>query len=135
MSGNGFYRGIVLKESLRKGRLPNGAKRWLVKTYPYLLDGRMPMTVFRLSVPAAAVSDVARLLSRQLHPAGYFAQLTGDDEMLVVFPGRTLAVARGCAASAGAARAVGAELGIPPHQMRFELMFENDHPNVMEEGT
>ena len=44
------YRGIVLKESLIDGVLPPAARRCLVEEYPYALDGKEPMTVFRLEL-------------------------------------------------------------------------------------
>lgn len=125
------FRGIVLKESL-VGGLPPAARPYLIDSYPYRLDGEIEMTVLKLNVPSPAVTEVARALSAGLRRPGYFAQLTGPEEMIVVFPGRTVTVVRSDAASAEAAREIGATYDIPYRQMKFEGMFENDHPNLID---
>ena len=124
------YRGIVLKESLIDGVLPPAARRYLVVEYPYALDGKEPMTVFRLTVPAEAALVVAENLSHSLLTEKFFAQLTGRSEMLIVFPGKYVTVLRDRPETASTARLLGNQFGIPDYQMKFEKMFDNDHPNT-----
>ena len=123
------YRGIVLKESLLTCELPLLVRSYLEDTYPYRLDGKVPMTVFKLRVPVAQSEEVADKISRALRPERFFSQLTGEADMLVVFPAAWIRVIKGRPDTAEAARTYGVEHGIPRHQMRFEEMFERDHPN------
>lgn len=123
------YRGIVLKESLLTCELPLLVRSYLEDTYPYRLDGKVPMTVFKLRVPVAQSEEVADKIARALRPERFFSQLTGEADMLVVFPAAWIRVIKGRPDTAEAARTYGVEHGIPRHQMRFEEMFERDHPN------
>ena len=123
------YRGIILKESLLTGELPLQVRSYLEDTYPYRLDGQVPMTVFKLRVPVAQSEEVADKIARALRPERFFSQLTGEADMLVVFPAAWIRVIKGRPDTAEAARTYGVEHGIPRHQMRFEEMFERDHPN------
>ncbi len=124
------YRGIVLKESLISGVLPPAARRCLVEEYPYALDGKEPMTVFRLIVPAEEAVVVAESLAHSLLPEKFFAQLTGTQKMLIVFPGKCMTVLRDRPETAATARLLGNQFRIPDYQMKFEKMFDNDHPNT-----
>ena len=129
MGESDIYRGIVLKESLACGVLPPTARRYLVEEYPYALDGKVPMTVFKLIVPAEESLAVAESLSHSLLPERFFAQLTGEREMLIAFPDKCVTVLRERPETASTARLLGNQFGIPDYQMRFEKMFDNDHPN------
>lgn len=130
MESTACYRGIVLKESLLDDVLPVGLQPMVRTQYCHWLDGKIPTTVYKLAVPSVVVVAVAGILAGCLRREKYFAQLTGDDTMLVIFPGQWLVVRKDSPDSAESARAVGREFGIPDHQMRFEAMFDNDHPNT-----
>ena len=135
MTGEAYsYRGIVLKESLISGVLPPDARKCLVEEYPYALDGKEPMTVFRLIVPAEEADVVAESLAQSLLTEKFFAQLTGTRKMLIVFPGKCVTVLRDCPETAATARLLGNQFGIPDYQMKFERMFDNDHPNTNQEN-
>lgn len=126
------FRGIVLQESLQGAQLPPSLQESVIASYTHLLDGVVPTTVLKLEVPASCVDDVANQLANCLLPQRYFAQLTGQSVMYIVFPGCWYQIGKGERESAEMARVAGEALGIPRHQMRFEEMFEHDHPNNQE---
>ena len=130
MKEPGMYRGIILKESLKNQTLPRIARHYLDAEYPYMLDGECKMSVFRLIIPARQIRVVVEELSYALKPEKFFAQFTGEYVMFVVFPGVWVTILKDQPEMASAARLLGAQFGIPEHQMKFEEMFEKDHPNT-----
>jgi len=124
------YRGIVLRESLASGELPVSLRSSVETEYQYHLDGVLPVTVIRLQVPAADLLPVVWTVALALHPERYFANFTGPEDMLVTFPNTLVRVLRIDPTTAIHARQVGALFGIPAHQMRFEAMFDADHPHT-----
>ena len=124
------YRGLVLRESLMAGKLPRSLLRFVETEYAYHLDGERPVTVIRLQVPAPDIVPAAWEVSLALLPRHYFANFIGTDDMLVAFPSALVRVLRNTPSTAELARSVGHHFSIPDHQMRFEAMFEQDHPHT-----
>ncbi len=125
------FRGIILKESLVEEVLPKELNPFLELTYPYLLDGAISMTVYKLCVPEAKVNSLAWLLAEKLKPKQFFAQFSSTDTIIVVFPYTLVEVQREVPHTSMIARTVGESFGILTHQMRFEEMFDRDHPNLL----
>ena len=125
-----IYRGIVLKESLKGCALPSSVSPYFDGEYPYMLDGRIPMTVFRLKVPRDRIEAVSAAVANELQDTRFFANLIGDVDMVVIFPRVWIWVEKARSETADAARALGIKFAIPVHQMSFEKMFEADHPNA-----
>ena len=124
------YRGIILRESLVSGDLPECLRPFVETEYPYLLDGVLPVTVIRLQVPAADILSAAWAVALALRPERYFANFTGDDDMFVALPNTLVRILRNDPTTADYARVVGQLHNIPHHQMRFEAMFEEDHSHL-----
>lgn len=124
------YRGIILKESLLEEVFPEELKPFVELTYPYMLDGIHPMTVYRLGVPEDKVNWLAWLLAGKLKPELYFAQISSADTIMVVFPHTLVKVQRELPLTSTIARTIGKCFGIQAHQMKFEEMFDKDHPNM-----
>lgn len=129
------YRGIVILESLIGGTVPPAVVPFVVQMYPYLLDGWNPKTIVRLEVPARRILAVAQTVANALLPRKYFAQFTGESEIIVTFPRKVMHVVKGETDLAEQSRNVGSSFGIPRHQMQFEKMFEQDHPTIHKEES
>lgn len=122
-------RGIVLKESLVGGELPMPMSAVVVRRYPYLLDGHLPVEVVALAVTRERTLVVAMQLAEALLPERFYAHLVDDSRMYVCFPNCVVSVSRGDAASVQRAQEIGASFDIPLRQMRFAEMFDGDHPD------
>ncbi|MGQ0776167.1 MAG: hypothetical protein ACT4NY_17365 [Pseudonocardiales bacterium] len=123
-------RGIVLKESLVHGDLPMPMSATVVRRYPYLLDGRMPVEVIELAVTRKWVLAVAMQIAEALLPGRFYAHLLDSARMYVCFPNCLVLVQRGENDSVQRAQEIGTRFGIPIRQMRFAEMFDRDHPDA-----
>lgn len=128
--GAASWRGIVLQESLVGRKLPESCRGLQARRYPHLLSGVTPVEIIELVVPNGIVREIALELSSALETHGFYAHLLDGHRMLVVLPGEVLLVRRGDRATELAAQAAGRKYGIPMAQMRFEDMFEVDHPDA-----
>lgn len=126
-------RGIVLRESLADGVLPLPFPAVVVRSYPHLLDRRIPVEVIELTVTRPRAADIALRLAGVMLPRGFYAHLVDDTDMIVIFPRCVLQIPRGDEGAARTARRVGSLFGIPDRQMRFQEMFSVDHPDSEDE--
>ena len=125
----GTMRGLVLMESLTDGQLPMPLPAVVVRRYPHLLGGTLPVHIAELAVTRHRVLAVVMQVAQVLLPKRFYAHFLDDERMYVAFPNCVVVIGRDDPASADTARAVGALFDIPAVQMRFEEMFVNDHPD------
>ena len=128
-------RGIVLRESLAGRRVPTPFPAVLTRSYPHLLDKRIPVEVLEFSVAARHAASISLTLAAALVPGGFYAHLLNEETMIVIFPRCVVQVTRGDEASARTARRVGALYAIPERQMQFQAMFSTDHPDSAPEPS
>lgn len=124
------YRGIILKESLLDETIPEELQPFVETNYPYMLDGIMPMTVYKLGIPEEKLNSLAWILAKKLKPELFFAHFSTKETIIVVFPHTLTKVQREFPITSTIARTIGKCFGIKANQMRFEEMFDKDHPNV-----
>lgn len=123
-------RGIVLRQSLQTEVLPEEITRWVADEHAHLLSGKDAVDVLVLLCPYQDLCQLLATLARQLKPTRYYAHFVSGDTMYVVFPSCIVLVARGDEVMAQRARDIGAVYRVPDVEMKFEQLFEVDHPNV-----
>ncbi|MBF9071866.1 hypothetical protein [Streptacidiphilus fuscans] len=128
-------RAIVITESLIDGRLPEGLDKLEDRRYPHMLDERTPIEIIELTIPADRTADVGMQLAEALKPKLYYAHLLGEDHMLVAFPCVLARIDRDDPAATALAQTIGAQFDIPAEQMRFQEMFDEDHPDAPNSTT
>ena len=72
---------------------------------------------------------VAGEIASVLRSPGWYAHLHCGDTLIVAYPSIVVEVRRGDAASAELCRRIGTLFDVPAEQMRFEEMFQVDHPD------
>jgi hypothetical protein len=122
-------RAIVLRESLTDGHLPARLPGRVVRRYPHLLSGVLPVEVIEITLAQEDVPVVAFALAGCLVPEGFYAHLVSEDLMIVVFPRCITQIPRHDADAVVRAQRIGQTFGIPLNQMRFAEMFTTDHPD------
>jgi hypothetical protein len=122
-------RGLVLMESLVGGQLPMPLPAVLLRRYPHLLGGELPVQIAELAVTRDRALTVAVQLAQALLPRRFYAHLLDTETMYVAFPNCVTVIRRADSATADDARRIGALFDIPARQMSFEEMFTNDHPD------
>ncbi|MBL1101919.1 hypothetical protein [Streptomyces coffeae] len=123
-------RAIVITESLTGGQLPPGLAPLEDRRYRHMLDESTPIEIIELTVPTDRAPAAGLQLAQALLPKLYYAHLIDSQQMLVAFPQALVLIVRGGQQAAERAQAVGALFGIPPEQMRFLEMFDEDHPDA-----
>lgn len=124
------YRGMLIKESFHDAKFPDGAVPHVTETYSYNLDGVIPVTIAKLTIPSDLVQEVSWEISKSLLPSKYYAHFVSEQDLMVSFPNTVVRVIRDELQTSENARKVGRLFDIPDHQMKFELMFEQDHPKI-----
>ena len=125
-------RAVVIRESLDSGELPTGLSGRLLKSYPHLLDESTEIEIVELEVDEEHALAGDMLLARVLLPRHYYAHVLGEDTMYVAFPNCVSLVGRGEPQTAARAQEIGRLFDIPLSQMRFQEMFDVDHPDALE---
>lgn len=105
------------------------ASHTLVAESVHELSTLGPVTIREYKVEKGESWCVAVQLARQMRSPGWYAHLHCGDSLLVAFPHTVVEVRRGNDGTAALARRVGALFEIPDTQMRFEEMFDVDHPD------
>ena len=101
------------------------------RRFGHTLVGGSEITIVEYDITSDNVLGVVRELALHIRSQRYYAHVAlNEDELLVVFPSSVVFLRRGDAMSIGLARAVGERFGIPPDEMRFEEMFDTDHPDI-----
>lgn len=123
--------GIVLIEGLEGEKLPDSLLHVVESEYEHFLGGTHGLVnIARLRLDAGIAPNIAFALARVLKPAHYYARLNNDDVMYVAFPNTVVRIDREAAGSCDQARAVGQVFEVAREHMRFEEMFELDHPEM-----
>jgi hypothetical protein len=122
-------RGLLLRESLKSGQVPDAWQGYVTHRYTHLLGGVEPVEVVVLMLPPAELSDTCMSIAMALKPTRYYAHFVTDSCLYVIFPYSINIVPREDAGAAERCRQVGTMFGIPLEQMKFEALFEVDHPN------
>lgn len=121
-------RALVITESLAGGTLPSAVRAIRERRrYPYDLDGTR-IEIIELDISGDDVEVAATALGAALLPRGWYAHLLDAEHMIVVFPGEVIRIDRGDAQDVARAQDAGRRVGVPMHQMRFNEMFDIDHP-------
>lgn len=124
------YRGILIKESFHANQFPTGVLSHITEKYPYKLDGILPVTVAKLIIPSALIHEVSWEVAKNLLPSRYYAHFVSEEDLMVAFPNIMVRVLRDELQTSVNARKIGRLFDIPDHQMKFELLFDQDHPKI-----
>lgn len=128
--------GIVLLEGLSSGKLPKELEYLVEREYEHFLGGSHgTVNICRLQLDEALAPTVAFALSRALRPSRYYARLNNASTMYVAYPTCVVRIAKSRPESAEVARAIGALYEIERSHMRYEEMFELDHPEMHDVST
>ncbi|MGH3720087.1 MAG: hypothetical protein ACRDRI_14845 [Pseudonocardiaceae bacterium] len=122
-------RAIIVKESLEDGELPSSLRGSRVREYRHPLDEDTVITIIELVVAERHALDAGMALSRKLVSRLYYAHILNDQSMYIVFPNCLVYLDRDDADGERQAHAIGQTFDIPLSQMRFQEMFEIDHPD------
>jgi hypothetical protein len=122
---------IVLIQGLQDGKLPETLSKLVERNYRHSLGGTHgTVDICRLNVDPSIAPSVAFVLSSALLPTGYYARINDQSRMFVSFPTSVACVLRSDPQTAIVARKVGQIYGVKEEHMRFEEMFELDHPEM-----
>lgn len=120
---------VVLQDGLRCGQLPSWVLPYITDKHRHWLGGSRLTTVICLDMPVDALEAFVQWAASELRLRGYYAHAVAGDHLWVVFPGKVHTVNRGDTQRFEEMRNYGESMGIPRSQMRFEGLFERDHPN------
>lgn len=121
------YRGIIIENSISTVTLGK-LKSYVVRTYYHLLDKKYATNIMIVVIPETELEYVLDLIKSSIYTS-YYAHFVYNDIMYVVFCGEVCKLTRYDISSIEFCKSRGREHGIDDNLMKFELMFERDHPN------
>lgn len=125
---NRIYRGVIIKESLNAYLLYE-IKKYITSSHTHFLDKRELCTIFNVNISWNELHGLCKKISINIKPFGYYAHFISRDKMLVCFPNKIFSFKRGDAITIEECREFGRKLGIKDKLMKFELLFDVEHPN------
>lgn len=120
------FRLILIDESISEVSVP---KALLVAQYKHNLATAGTITISIYMVPWSDIFGLMGQICQGLARKSFYAHAVADDLMIVAFPNVIYLVHRDQPDTAIEARIIGRKFGIPDEQMRFEELFDCDHPN------
>lgn len=123
-----MFRGLIIKESL-KDFDDKPFQAYVVHKYRHLMDKKFEIEIQELSVPDDEIFTVADEASKRLLPQKFYAHFLNPPEMIVAYPNTIVRVYRNDAESVKLCKKIGCLFGIENRLMKYDEMFEKDHPN------
>lgn len=123
-----MFRGIIIEESINCEILKK-LKEFADIEYRHLLNHQDDTTILRVLLDE---NDIISLIPELLYAIKsnlFYLHFTDGKTMWVIFKGRVIKIAKNDRLSVIRCRQIGELYGINPELMKFEEMFEEDHPN------
>lgn len=122
---------IVLMQGLKRAALPAQLNGLVERQYRHFLGGTHgTVDISLLRVEPSIAPTVAFALSSVLLPERYYARINDRSRMYVSFPNSVVCVLKSKPQTAVVARRIGEIYNVNQEHMRFEEMFEFDHPEM-----
>lgn len=123
-----MIKGIIIGESLSE-RLPEFLLDKVKTNYEHLLGGTQKVKIMILEIEEELLLQSIYVLSRIILPNGFYCHFVKSNEMYVIFNNCICIMEKNNPHAFNQCREIGRLYNIPDNQMRFEEMFEKDHPN------
>jgi len=118
-----MFSGLLIKESLRDRSVLDRLR--IVKEESWDIDdaaeGQSPVwNVAWFEIEEDFIDEMTEALSEALEPGKWFLEISNDDTMIVVFPGKVFSYKKGDEAGREAVEEFGRSIGIPEHQLDWK---------------
>jgi len=123
-----MFRGLIITESLKELD-DKPFQPYVVRKYPHLMDGKIKIEIQELNVPDDEILEVVNEASRRLLPKKFYAHFLNPPEMLIAYPKTIVRVHKDDTESVNYSKKIGCLFGISRRLMKYNEMFEKDHPN------
>lgn len=121
------YRGIIIESSISTETV-NKLKPYIIRTYYHLLDKKYDTNIIIAAVPENELENILSAIKNSILNS-YYAHFIHRDVMYVVFRGEICKITRHDTNSIEFCKSRGKKHYISDNLMKFEYMFEKDHPN------
>ena len=122
-------RGLVLLQSLKNEMLLEALRPMMVDQHQYLLGGVMLVDVLVLSIQKESLHEALFTVAGILKAQSYYAHFIDGDYLYIVYPHCVCRMIRNDREAERYCQRIGRNLSIPETQMRFNDLFDKDHPN------
>lgn len=123
-----MFRGIIIEESINEEVLKK-LKKFTDIEYKHLLNHQDDTTILRVLLKETDIIDLIPELLYAIKNNLFYLHFTDGKTMWIIFKGCVVKVKKNDALSIVRCRKIGELYGIDSELMKFEEMFEEDHPN------
>lgn len=123
-----MFRGIIIEESINFETLKK-LKKFTDVEYKHFLNKQDETTILRVLLEQTELIDLIPELLYAINNNLFYMHFTDGETMWVIFRSCIVNINRNDATGATRCRKIGELYGINPKLMKFEEMFEEDHPN------
>jgi hypothetical protein len=125
-----YPRLIVIEESVPEG-LAQDLLAGEYRRFTAVLEKDEHVTVIESAIPHERVYTAAHKLAQSISRRRFYAHIVIDDDHLaIIFPSCVVDLHRDVRDEIELAVRIGEQMGIPRSEMRFEEMFDVDHPDL-----
>lgn len=123
-----MFRGIIIEESINYEVLRK-LKEFTDIEYKHLLNHQDETTILRVVLNETDIINLIPELLCAIKNNLFYLHFTDGEMMWVIFKGCVVKIKKKEVSSIVRCRKIGELFGINPELMKFEEMFEEDHPN------
>lgn len=123
-----MFRGIIIEESINLETLRK-LKKFADIEYKHLLNHQDYTTILRVLLEETDIINLMPELLGAIKSNLFYLHFTDGETMWVVFKSCVVNIEKNDSMGVARCRKIGELYGIDPELMKFEEMFEEDHPN------
>ena len=123
-----MYRGIIIEESV-DSEILSMLKQFTESEYAHMLQHNDKVTILRVSISEPNLLQLMPKFLYAINQDCFYFHFTDGEIMWVVFKGCIMRINKGNCEEISRCRKVGELYSISAELMKFEEMFERDHPN------
>ena len=122
-------RALVVVESLAVA-LPDWWSSRQIVSRIHKLRTLGEVRIVEYQIQQSEIPSAASELTKSIKPKRYYAHIVGERDMIVCFPNVVVYLNRSsCSDEFDICRKIGEIFSIPGEEMKFEQMFDEDHPD------
>lgn len=123
------YNGIIISESITDNKLIEEISKKAIQKYAHKLNNEIDTTIYNIELDDDEVLDFSKRISKGILPNGFYVHFVCEDEMIVIYPNKIFSINRNNLSEIENCILYGENLGINRKMLKFDEMFEKDHPN------
>lgn len=123
------YKGIIIEESIKDDELLKDLQEMTIEKYGHKLNNEIDTTIYKVEIDDERIDEISNRISKSILPSGFYVHFLYNDKMIVVYPNKIFKIEKGNKKEIEECIDYGISIEIEKKMLKFDEMFEKDHPN------